>query len=450
MAVWFAGAVAIAVLAVDLGLATYLRRDADARLTREVRSAAAEFLAAVRREAAEPGATRAEAVHEAFAEWPLGPPAFAVFAPDGTLLQRGGPADLASRVRLPSAAEPGTVWHDPLDADADLRLTLVRDTALAVGIVAGRSTRDLRRYDALLTRWLLVSVPAVALFSLLGGYWLSGQALRPINALMEAIARLAPDDLRHRLPVRTPSDEIDRLAERFNDLLTRLADARDRNRSFLARAAHQIKTPLTVVRGESALALERSRDNETYRTALERVRRAADQMSSRVEDLVLLAHAEAGEQPPLRDTVELDGLALECADLMRGRAQQARRSLELDRVDAGVAHGNERLLREALLELIENAVKHGTAAQPIRVSGYCEGNAAHLRVASAGPPIPGNGAGPVVGNGSSGARGLGLSIVSWIARVHGGTLGYQAADAVNTFDVTWPVHEPAEEPSTAG
>ena len=238
-----------------------------------------------------------------------------------------------------------------------------------------------------------------------------------MRGLTQAIEQLAPDDLRRRLPVRQPPDEIDRLADRFNGLLERLADARDRNRTFLARAAHQLKTPLTVLRGESALGLERPRDNETYQAILERVRRAADQMSHRVEDLFLLAQAEAGEQPPMGDTVELDGLALECTDLMRGRAQQAQRTLELDRVDGDVARGNEFLLREALLELIENAVRHG-AERPIRVSAYCEEERAHLQVASAGAPIPS----AVIESpsNSSGDQGLGLSILHWIARAHGG------------------------------
>jgi signal transduction histidine kinase len=240
--------------------------------------------------------------------------------------------------------------------------------------------------------------------------------------------------------VRTPPDEIDRLADRFNGLLERLAQARDRNRTFLLRAAHQLKTPLTVVRGESTLGLERPRDNATYHAILERVRRAAEQMSHRVDDLLLLAQAEAGDRPPIDDAVELDGLALECADLMRGRAQLAGRSLELERVDAVVARGNEPLLREAVLELIENAVKYGGPKRSIRVSAYCEHERAHLAVASMGVPIPDD----VFGTPPrpEGGGGLGLSIVDWIARVHGGELSYHHADETNTLQLVWPVSGP--------
>ncbi len=439
MAAGFAGAVAIAVLAGDVALAIYLRRDADARLTRDLQNAAIDFLEAIRREAAEPAITPAQAVHDAVEEWPAGPTALAAFTFAGSPLGVGGPTGLRTRLRLPSRPTGGLVRDVPLDDEGNLRMILATDARVPrLWIVAGRSTADLREYGELLTDWLVLSVPAIALFSLLAGYWLAGRALRPMRVLADTVAHLAPDDLRERLPVRTPPDEIDRLADRFNGLLARLADARDRNRSFLAQAAHQIKTPLTVVRGESALGLERPRDNETYRAILERVRRAADQMSGRVDDLMLLAHAEAGERPPLADTIELDGLALECADLMRGRAQQARRSLELDRVLPGVARGNEPLLRDALLELIENAVKHGAPERPIQVSAYCAAGQAHLAVASAGPALPDA---VLRTRPRDGSGGLGLSILAWIAQVHGGTLSHRATDHGNTFELVWPTGE---------
>lgn len=446
LAVRFAAAVLVVAAVVDVGLTTYLRRDADAGLTRELRESAAGLVEAVRRESEEPGATLAQAVHDALAEWPSGPTAFSVYTESGQPLGTGGPSRLVPLLHLPATPLVGAVSTQPLNDEGDLRVVVSRDTLPpALWILAARSTADLREYGELLTGWLLVSVPAVALFSLLAGYWLARRALRPMQDMAAAIERIGPDDLHHRLPVRTPSDEIDRLADRFNGLLERLADAYDRNRAFLARAAHQIKTPLTVVRGESALGLERPRDTEGYRAALERVRRAADQMAHRVDDLFLLAHAEAGDRPPMDDAVELDGLALECADLMRGRAQRAHHSLELDRVEPGVARGSEQLLREALLELIENAVKHGDPAQPIRVSAYSENGAASLAVCSGGVA-------PLSEPATDGRRaperggGLGLSIVSWISRVHGGELTRRQDAGTTTFTVRWPVEGPTARP----
>ncbi len=442
IALRFAAAVLIAAGVVDFGLSAYLRRDADARLTRDLQAAARGLRDAVLREAQETGITQAQAVHDALEEWPAGPTAFAVFGADRARLGAVGPGEPQRLLRLPVAPTPGTVRTYPLDDEGDLRTVVDGDTVPPrLWIIAARSTAELREHEELLTGWLLLSVPGVALFSLLSGYWLARRALQPLRDTADAIERIAPDDLHRRLPVRTPPDEIDRLADRFNGLLERLAQARDRNRTFLARAAHQLKTPLTVVRGESTLGLERPRDNDTYRAVLERIRRAADQMTHRVDDLFLLAQAEAGDQPPMQDAVELDGLALECADLMRGRAQRAGRSLELDRVEAALARGNEPLLREAVLELIENAVRYGGPERPIRVSAYCEHDRAHLAVLSAGGPIPESIMGPPARQEEG--SGLGLSIVAWIARVHGGKLAYRHADETNTLQLVWPVPGPA-------
>jgi two-component system heavy metal sensor histidine kinase CusS len=437
LAARFATAVLVAVAIVDLGLLAYLWRDADQRLTRDLQASVMELSAAIRREATEPGITFAQAVYDALDEWPGDPTAFAVYAADGAPLGTRGPAPLLPYLGLPAGPAPTAVTTVRLDAEGGVRVvTAIDSQPPSVRIVAGRSTAELREYRELLAGWLLLSVPGVALFALLAGYWLAGRALAPMRDMARAIERIAPDDLHRRLPVRAPPDELGRLADRVNGLLERLAQARDRNRTFLAQAAHQIKTPLTLVMGESALGLERPRDNETYRATLERIRRAADQMTRRVDDLFLLAQAEAGDRPPIEDEVELDGLALECADLMRGRAQQTRHVLELARVDAAVARGNEPLLREALLELIENAIRYGDVAQPIRVSACAEHGRAELTVTSAGPALPDDLLTAPPPRDRTG--GLGLSIVRWIARAHGGTLSCAHVDGTNEFRLRWP------------
>jgi signal transduction histidine kinase len=210
---------------------------------------------------------------------------------------------------------------------------------------------------------------------------------------------------------------------------------------FLAQAAHQLKTPLTIVRGESALGLDHPRERGEYEESLRRIQRAAEQMTQRVEGLLLLAHAEAGERPPLTDDVELDGLALECADLMRGRARGLHRTLELERVEPVQARGNEALLREALLELTENALRHGASDAPVGLSAYADDGRATIAVSSGGPPPPAS----VLNEPASPPRwptdsgGLGLSIVRWIATAHGGRFSYARRGDRNVFALDWPL-----------
>jgi signal transduction histidine kinase len=424
LAALFAAAVLVAVSVVNITLYTYLRRDAESRFTRQLRVAALGVLAAFR---------RAESESSTLHEWPAGAEAFTITEADGERVRRGSQRLLDAITQTASGRQIDDVWPVRIANGIRARLTVVSDTmSPPVRIVVARSTKDIEELGALLGRWLLFSIPGVTLFALVAGYFLARRALQPVRGMSAAIKQIEPDDLSRRLPVRDPPDELDDLAVQFNDMLLRLTRARERNRAFIAQAAHQLKTPLTIVRGESELGLDRTRDPEEYRVTLQRVRHAADQMARRVEGLFLLAQADAGERPALTDEIELDGLALDTADLMRGRAQRAHRTLELDRVDSAVAHGNAQLLREALLELLENALKHGGEG-PVRISAYREGDRAHLAVASAGPPIEAP-AHPRVDGG-----GLGLSILRWIAAMHRGELTYAAAAGINTFTLTWPI-----------
>src|SRR5690242_8993654 len=119
---------------------------------------------------------------------------------------------------------------------------------------------------------------------------------------------------------------------------------------------------------------------------------------------------------------------------MRARAQQAGRALALDRVSGETASGNAPLLREVLLELLENAIRHGGTATPVRVSAYADGARAYLAVASSGPPVT-----PANGTNADG-RGLGLSIVAWIAGVHRGAFELNRMGDTNTFSFSWPLN----------
>jgi two-component system heavy metal sensor histidine kinase CusS len=293
--------------------------------------------------------------------------------------------------------------------------------------------------------WLLASVPTTIILSLVAGYILSRRALRPVGQLGKAIDGISPDALDQRLPVSSRPDELDRLAGQFNGLLGRLEQAQAQNRRFLEKAAHQIRTPLTLVLGETDLALDRPRSQEAHAEALRRIRIAAGQMHRRVEELLFLARAEAGERAPMTERVELDGLALECADLMRARAQALGCKLELTRVDPTVVLGSEHLLREALLELLENACRHGSPSGPVRLSVLGEASEAVLEVVN-----PAGKAGSTDERRGTSGSGLGLQVVEWIASEHGGRLihGQSHNQVISTLHL--PLADPkASRSSTA-
>jgi signal transduction histidine kinase len=435
---WFGAAFVIGLLVLDIGFYVYSHRKAETRLSRELAAAARGLHEAIRAEESSHPGDASGAVDDAVGEWPSGQDALVVWSAGGRLLGGRGPEELRAAFPSPEGLPPGlTLRRVPLKGEPDAQVALYRDTGSdSLTVAAMLTTAQMKKDEEVLAGWLLVSLPLLALLALAAGYVLARRALRPVRELALRAAAIEPDDLHHRLPVRTPADEIDGLALQFNHLLERLGAAQSTNRSFLARAAHQLKTPLTVVRGESALGLERSRTIVEHEAILRRIQLAAEQMSRRVADLLLLARATAGDRPPLADDVELDGLVWQCADLMRARAQATHHRLELAQVDPVLVRGNEDLLREACLELIENACKHATAGTPIRLSVLIESEAALVLVVSQGGPVS-RPTPPQHGQPADGEH-LGLTIVEWIAGVHGGSLHVSHAGDANAVAIRLP------------
>jgi signal transduction histidine kinase len=397
-------------------LVFYTRRQSDRRLTRELRTEAAQLAGAVRLEFEEAPANGVEeAVRAALEEWPARPEAFGVYASDERRIAVTGPPAL-SRL-LPEALAADDIR--PVDlARGTPHVRLVpyeeHDPPFRV-MVAGTATRLDAETEGM-GLWLLASVPTTVVLGLIGGYLLSRYALKDVSRLEHAIGEIGPDALATRLPVNEPPDEVDRLASRFNALLQQLQESRAQNQRFLEQTAHQIRTPLTLVLGEADLALGQVSSPATRGEALRRIRLAATQMRRRVEELLLLARASSGQRAPRTDAVELDGLALECADLMRSRAQALGRKLELYRVDPLVLTASEPLLREAIIELLENACRHGSSVTPVRLSVSRDDDNAVIEVGNA---IAGEVGWPMT---PSSGKGLGLQVVGLIAHEHGGRL----------------------------
>ena len=419
LALRFALAFLAGLVLLDVLLYSYLWVQSEQRLTRHMTTQARTLAAAVRREYGEaPGEGLAFAGREALREWPSQDGGYIVLSPEGVPLAERGPVAWLAASRLVGL---GSGLHElPVGKEHALRRVLYSTVeAPAFGVAMLASTEALAEEREDLALWLLLSVPLVLGVSLTGGYVLSRRALLPIQQLELQIGNVSPERLNERLRTHDVPDEVDRVALQFNGLLDRLERARAENRLFLRQAAHQIRTPLTLVLGEATLAQRRGGDDTA--AAFHRIRIAADQMQRRVNELFLLAEARTGERPALDDVVELDALVLECAEVLRGRAQDLGRRLMLDEVAPVVVRGNHALLREALLEMIENALRHGSKAAPVGVSVLSDAATTQLVVTNTGPPVP-DFTTTTEAESSRPEGGLGLGILQWIATQHGGRL----------------------------
>lgn len=418
----FAVAFLVGLLALDLALYGFLRGRAERRLTRDLQDRAEALEEAVAQEYHDlPDSGITAAATEAMREWTAPPGAYFVYDGAGRILASRGPA---SWVPILDPLPFDTVTIDrPLPRGHPLRrVGRWHSGPPPFGIVVAASAGGVAEDNEALAWWLGLGAVVILGLGLTGGYVLSRRALLPIAELGDEIAAISPDALAHRLPVSTPPDELDRLREQFNALLERVERAQSQNRQFLRQAAHQIRTPLTLVMGEASLALSRGEPRDAE--VLKRIQLAAEQMQRRVDDLFLLAEAQSGSRPALDETVDLEELLLESADAMRGRAHHLGRQLRFGEVTPATVRGNRGLLREAILELIENAIRHGTTEVPIE-----------LRLV-AGPAVVVRSGGrefdPGATNGTGeGGHGLGLAIVRWIVQLHGGDLAADHRSGTN-------------------
>lgn len=450
-------AVGTGVLAI-VGLA-FLSSESTRRFDVHLGDVGAGLIAALAREYAEtPDSSFHFVAGEVAAEWPANGDAFLFLGPSDTAVAVRDPEGVRARVLV--ALPRAQIANFNIDRGGpDLRGRLI-DTTIRVGtgttatahqirVVTFGSTEGIEADTELLGMSIAIGVPLILLASLLVGYLLAGRALDPVRQLSREIAAIAPTDLSRRLAPQYGDDELGALAAEFDALLRRLHEAQQRNRQFVREAAHQIRTPLTLVLGEAGLALDRSsaapdseREVILLTSTLARVRTAAEQMRRRVDELFLLAEARAGEVVRLEQRVELDGLVLECTDLMRGRASATGHTLAIGDAAPVTVLGNAALLQEVVLELIENACRHGLPSAPITVS--CRSIAGHstpggeaaLEVSSDGvefndAALPGQ-------QESAHDRGLGLSIVRWVVASHHGRIAFVHDDGHNIVQLILP------------
>jgi heavy metal sensor kinase len=278
---------------------------------------------------------------------------------------------------------------------------------------------------------MVIALPLALLGVTGGGFLLARQGLRPVAAMREQAERIEAATLHERLPVGSaPQDELGRLAVVFNALLERLDRAFEQQRRFMADASHELRTPVAVVRGEAEHALASARTEIELRDALDLVRDEADRMTHVVDDLFLLARADAGEQPILPEELYLDDLVGESVRAVRTLAAPKGIAVVGDAEPDLQLRGDAALLRRLVLNLLDNAIKYTPACGRVTVRARRDASCLRLSVSDTGPGIPAESRPQVFerfyraprdrGKRETQGAGLGLAIVRWVARAHGG------------------------------
>lgn len=291
--------------------------------------------------------------------------------------------------------------------------------------------RDLGEYDRL---WhgqvgtLLALLPLSLLVAGMGGLFLTERALRPVHQVTHAAAQLGAEDLSRRLEVNG-WDELSELAETFNGMIARLEAAFEQQRRFTADASHELRTPLARIKVSTSMALADEQSPAEYRTALRIADQAADVMERLIQQLLLLARAEAGQLPIARSCLNL-GEVLQEAVAAVAREGAAPVTLHLPPEPIELSGDADHLCR-VFVNLLDNALRHTPAEGQITLWAGVVGNAAMVQVRDTGEGIPPEHL-PHVGEPfyrvdaararRTGGCGLGLAISQTIVQAHGGQL----------------------------
>jgi signal transduction histidine kinase len=356
-----------------------------------------------------------------------------------------------------------TEWPKELTADESVRLIKVgpqrhRMRAIAkllpdgTTLVLGRGVHDLEELRDLVLRAMEVcAVPAV-IFSLLGGGWLSHRALRRVSVMHQAIDRIMGGDLHERIPTKGDYDEMERMAGSVNRMLERIEFLVDEIRGVGDDIAHDLRTPLTRVRTHLDRSRAQPQSVEALQSVIERTITDLDQCFGVITALLRIGEIDSGRRRAAFGSVDLADVAANIFDLYEPIAEEKQIALWFrpsPAVQGQYLLGDRDLLIEAAANLIDNAIKFTPAGGHVTVDVGLRAGRICLRVADDGPGIAGSERDAVLGRfyRSDKSRhlpgsGLGLSLVSAIARLHDARIVVSDAHPGAVFTLDFPIHEP--------
>jgi len=283
-------------------------------------------------------------------------------------------------------------------------------------------------------RWL---IGLLVVLGLAGGLFVTRRVLRRVDAMTGTTQTIMAGDLGGRLPIAGTGDEIDRLAGNLNAMLDRIEVLMRGLKEVSDNIAHDLKTPLTRLRNRAEEALRSAKGEADYREALEATIDESDGLIRTFDALLMIARAESGQGREDMADVDAAEIVRGVADLYEPVADDRGLGIAIDAPAPVKVRGNRELISQALANLVDNAIKYAEpgppsangAPGPIEITARGEGDRILLAVADHGPGIPPADRGRVVDrfvrlehSRSQPGSGLGLSLASAVAHLHGGEL----------------------------
>lgn len=328
-----------------------------------------------------------------------------------------------------------------------LRLAVRRDDPFIVQVAYPE--RALGAVLEYLLSIFAVLVPVVLFLSIAGGWVMSGMALRPVSQISQLANSITAENLNERIPARAVEDELGVLINTINKMIARLQSSFDQIREFSFSVAHELKTPLTIMKGESELALAKPLSADETERLITTYLEETVRMSHIVDDLLTLAKADAGQIHIRKEPVAIDELVNEVYDDASILSTDKHLTVTLDRNDPRVINGDPIRLRQLLRAVVTNAIRYTEPGGRIHLRCSHEGSHVIIEVEDTGIGIAPEHVEKIfqkfyrvddARTRAKGGSGLGLSIAKWIIDAHNGTIAVRSTPGKGScFSIRLPI-----------
>lgn len=366
---------------------------------------------------------------------------------DGRILYTDGDRSTISLLESPAVSGRTAMATIRRGPDNDLYVASMAHESFELHIAVPHE-----RVEAVLrhtVRIMLLMAPFGLLLAIGGGWVLSGVALRPIDRIIDVAERRTIHNLDERIPERDVDDELGRLIRTLNRTADRVQGSYQRIKEFSSNVAHEMKTPLTILRGEAELALRgATSDDETHRLATTYLEETV-RLSNMVDDLLTLSQSDADRVSLVRSPVRVDELIDDLYEDATILAAAKNLKVELlDNPPATVA-GDAARLRRLFRSLLSNAVRYSNEGGALRIRSWCDAGQVRVSIQDTGIGIPPGSLKKiferfyrvdVARSRATGGTGLGLALSQWVAEAHGGHIEVASELGLgSTFTVSLPL-----------
>jgi two-component system, OmpR family, sensor kinase len=350
----------------------------------------------------------------------------------------------------------GSAWQGTVSIrdNLDIRLYSVavhdRQGPLAI-VQVGESLAQIRAILHSVAIILLLLAPVVMLLSALGSSWLASRAFAPIHRLTSTARQIKAGDLHQRVPVPQAHDEVYYLAVTLNEMIERLDEAFQRQRRFVSDASHELRTPVAALRSKAELALMQELTPQEHQAVLQYINVEAERLGHLISDLLALAHIDEGQVHLEREPVQLDVLVGAVAANAELLAQEREITVQVKETNESITvPGDEARLIQVVMNLLDNALIYTRPGGFIQLSIERDGQSAYIIVSDTGEGIATKHlphiferfyrADSARMRREGGSSGLGLAIVDWVVRAHGGSIDVKSQlGQGSTFTVSLPL-----------